>query len=43
VEELRRLAFKRVTDKLQHPSQNEERQRPPPQAVEEESASEDGY
>ena len=40
VEKLRRLSFKSVTDELQQPSDNEQRERPPPKAVPDESGGE---
>ena len=43
VEKLRRLAFKGMTDELKDPSDDEQRQREPPEAVEEEPGGKDGY
>ena len=42
MEEFRRLAFKSVTDELKDPSEDEQRQRELPEAVEEKSAGKDG-
>src|SRR6202008_1970287 len=43
MEELRRLSFKSMTDELQQPSEHEQRERPPPQAVTDESGCEHGH
>ena len=42
VEELRWLAFKGVPDELQQPSQNKQRERPPPKAVTDKSSCKHG-
>ncbi len=43
VEELRWLAFKGVTDELEQPSEDEQRERPPPQPMTHESGGEHGH